>query len=72
MPYIKKKTILKDKKMIKPKKNRPLISIITVVKNDEKKISKTIKSVLQQKYKNFEYIVIDGLSSDNTLKKIWA
>ena len=70
MPYIKKKAILKDKKMIKKKKNRPFISIITVVKNDEKKISKTIKSVLQQKYRNFEYIVIDGLSSDNTLKKI--
>ena len=46
------------------------ISIITVVKNDEKKIQKTIKSVLKQKIKNLEYIIIEGNSSDNTLKKI--
>ena len=50
------------------KKRKPLISIITVVKNDEKKINKTIKSVLNQKFKNFEYIVIDGKSKDKTLK----
>lgn len=46
----------------------PLISIITVVKNDEKKILKTIKSVFNQKFKNFEYIVVDGLSTDKTMK----
>ena len=50
------------------KKRKPLISVITIVKNDEKKINKTIKSVLNQKFKNFEYIVIDGKSKDKTLK----
>ena len=47
-----------------------LLSIITVVKNDEKNIQKTIKSVIDQKNIKYEYIVIDGKSKDNTLKKI--
>jgi glycosyltransferase involved in cell wall biosynthesis len=42
-------------------------SIITVVKNDQNNIEKTIRSVLSQNNKNFEYIIIDGNSSDNTL-----
>ncbi len=49
---------------------RPLISIITVVLNNDKFLEKTIKSVINQKVKNFEYIIIDGGSSDNSLKII--
>ena len=41
-------------------------TIITVVKNDEKNISKTIDSVISQNLNGFEYIIIDGFSSDNT------
>ena len=41
-------------------------TIITVVKNDEKNISKTIESVISQQFSEFEYIIIDGFSSDNT------
>ena len=44
----------------------PLITIITVVLNDEKNIEKTIQSVLGQKYKNIQYIIIDGNSKDQT------
>ena len=47
-----------------------LLSIITVVKNDEKNIQKTIKSIISQKNVKYEYIIIDGKSTDNTLKKI--
>ena len=50
-------------------KNRK-ITIITPVKNDEKNIEKTIRSVLNQNYKNFEYIVVDGNSNDSTLEII--
>ena len=44
------------------------ISIITVVKNNEKTIEKAIKSVIEQSYKNIEYIVIDGKYNYNTIK----
>ena len=47
-----------------------LLSVITVVKNDEENIQKTIKSVINQKNINYEYIIIDGDSKDDTLKKI--
>ena len=49
---------------------KPLFSIITVVLNGEKTIEKTIKSVLNQPFKNYEYIVIDGRSKDKTLTKV--
>ena len=42
------------------------ITIITVVKNDKLNISKTIKSLLSQSFKNYEYIICDGLSTDGT------
>ena len=48
----------------------PLITIITVVLNDEKNIEKTIKSVVDQDYKNIQYIVIDGNSNDNSVSII--
>ena len=47
--------------------HQPLVSIITVVYNGERTIERTLKSVLAQSYKNIEYIVIDGASTDSTL-----
>ena len=45
-------------------------SIITITYNCEAFIEKTIQSVLEQNFKDFEYIIIDGNSSDATLKII--
>lgn len=46
---------------------KPLFSIITVCYNEEKNIEKTAKSVVSQNFKNFEWVVIDGKSKDNTV-----
>lgn len=46
---------------------KPLISIITVVYNDRGGIENTIKSVINQTYEFFEYIIVDGGSTDGTL-----
>ncbi len=46
------------------------ISIITVTKNSEKFLRKNINSVLSQNYKNYEHIIVDGNSTDNTIKII--
>ena len=42
------------------------ISVITVCFNSEKTIEKTINSVISQNNKNYEYIIVDGFSSDKT------
>lgn len=42
------------------------VSVITISYNCEHEIEKTLKSVTQQDYPNFEYIVVDGKSSDQT------
>jgi glycosyltransferase involved in cell wall biosynthesis len=46
----------------------PKISIITIVRNGLPFIRHTIHSVLTQSYKNIQYIVIDGASTDGTLE----
>ena len=51
-------------------KNKIKISIITVTKNSEKFLQKTIDSLSNQTHQNFEHIIIDGDSTDGTLEII--
>ncbi len=46
------------------------ISLITVCYNSAKTIAETFESVLSQSYDNYEYIVVDGKSSDDTINII--
>lgn len=45
---------------------KKLISVVTVCHNEENSISSTIYSVINQTFKNIEYIVVDGESVDRT------
>jgi teichuronic acid biosynthesis glycosyltransferase TuaG len=53
-------------------KEQPLISIITPVFNREELIVECVKSVQEQTYKNYEHIIIDDGSDDNTIKIVEA
>ncbi|WP_067177442.1 glycosyltransferase family 2 protein [Sulfurospirillum sp. UCH001] len=46
------------------------ISIITVVSNNVSTIKNAIDSVLSQTYRNIEYIIIDGASTDGTVEVV--
>ncbi len=61
---------MKKRYFINKKNSKPFFSVITVVKNSENLIEKTIKSITRQSFKKFEYIIIDGKSNDATVIKI--
>ncbi len=46
----------------------PLFSIVTVCYNAASTVGRTVDSVADQTFKDYEHIVIDGASSDDTLK----
>ena len=50
--------------------NKPLITIITAVLNNEKYLEESLLSLHNQNYQNFEHIIIDGGSTDKTLNII--
>ena len=56
--------------MRKNKKKPPLVSIILNCYNSAKFLKKSIKSVIFQSYKNWELIIFDNCSSDNTKSEI--
>ena len=47
-----------------------LFTIITVCYNSEKTIERTIQSVLQQTCQDYEYIIVDGASTDKTVELV--
>jgi len=47
-----------------------MVSVITTSYNAENFIVQTIQSVLEQDYSNFEYVIVDDGSTDNTIKVV--
>lgn len=47
-----------------------LVSVIIPVYNSEKYVKETIESVLKQTYQNFEIIIVDDCSTDNSCQII--
>jgi glycosyltransferase involved in cell wall biosynthesis len=50
----------------KTKSSTPLVSVVMPVYNAEKYLPQTIESILNQSYKNFEFIIIDDCSTDKS------
>ncbi len=50
--------------------HRPLLTIVTVVRNGAPFIEETILSVVAQKNEDIEYIIVDGASTDGTVAAI--
>ncbi len=48
----------------------PILSIITINKNNAEGLLKTIESVVEQTFNDFEYLIVDGESSDLSLQTI--
>ena len=55
-----------------PAERKPLVTIITSVRNGGKHLEESIQSVLNQSYDNIEYILVDGGSTDSTLQILRA
>lgn len=63
-----KKGGLREKNIFKSNtKANPLITVITVVLNNEKYLQECLNSLHNQNYVNYEHIIIDGGSTDKTI-----
>jgi glycosyltransferase involved in cell wall biosynthesis len=58
------KDLINSTKMLKRSFNMPLVSVIMSMYNTEKYVRETIESILNQTFKDFEFIIIDDASTD--------
>ena len=52
------------------KTTTPKISVLIPTKNRANSLDKALNSLLNQKYKNFEVVIVDGFSDDNTFEVV--
>ncbi|MBR0095165.1 MAG: glycosyltransferase family 2 protein, partial [Synergistaceae bacterium] len=48
--------------------SQPLVSVIVPTYNGAKRIARTLQSIIEQDYENLEIIVVDDVSTDNTVE----
>jgi glycosyltransferase involved in cell wall biosynthesis len=48
----------------------PYVSVVMAVYNSDSSIRKSIQSILNQSYKNYEFIIVNDGSTDNSYKII--
>ncbi|HXX78152.1 MAG TPA: glycosyltransferase, partial [Ktedonobacteraceae bacterium] len=60
-----KKTVSKPEKAEQPV-TYPLVSIVVPARNEERNIRRCVESLLEQSYPNYEVIVVDDASTDDT------
>lgn len=48
-------------------KEEPLVSVVSVTHNSEKFVSPTIESVINQSYRNIQFVITDDFSEDGTV-----
>ena len=65
--YFKIKTIVEEKKS-----SMPLLTVLMPVYNADKFLAESISSILKQTYSDFELLILDDGSTDNSLKIIKA
>ena len=70
LPFIYDKPTSHDVEVCKKKNKSPKISIVVTSYNYEKYITETLDSLVNQTYKNFEVIVVDDGSKDNSVNII--
>ena len=46
----------------------PKVSVVMSTFNDELTIENSVKSILEQTYTNYEFLIMDDCSTDNTYK----
>ena len=47
---------------------QPLVSVVTPVYNGQRFLHECIESVLSQTYRNWEYVIVDNVSDDDTVR----
>ena len=53
---------------VTPARGEPLVSVVTPVYNEEQYLAECIESVLSQTYTNWEYTIVDNLSTDRSFE----
>lgn len=51
-------------------KNKPLVSILITTYNSADFVEDTVRSIMDQTYKNIEIVIVDDSSTDNTVKTL--